>query len=65
MRQIKVLEERADILNLLLEGSKTQANQLTANGRELCSTMRKIGLTDKQIAILLELPVRVILKAHM
>lgn len=53
-KQIKALEERARILDSILEVAKTPGGRITEDGKDLYFILRKSGLTKSQVARVLQ-----------
>lgn len=53
-KQIKTLEERARILDSILEIAKTPGGRITEDGKDLYFILRKSGLTKSQVARVLQ-----------
>ncbi|NMM29036.1 MAG: hypothetical protein HHJ12_17560 [Glaciimonas sp.] len=53
-KQIKTLEERARILDSILEVAKTPGGRITEDGKDLYFILRKSGLTKSQVARVLQ-----------
>ena len=53
-RQIKMLEERAQILDSILEVAKTPGGRISEDGKNLYYILRKSGMTKSKVARVLQ-----------
>lgn len=53
-QQIKALEDKAKIVDLILSVAKTQGGRITGDGKNLYFILRKAGLTKSQVAKILQ-----------
>jgi hypothetical protein len=53
-KQIKTLEERAKILDSILDVAKTSGGRITEDGKNLYFILRKSGLNKSQVAKILQ-----------